>query len=375
MMSTGGEGVGALTSEMGSESKQRGDIGQESIWAALLATAVVRLRKKGDVSSPLRALCDSGSQTNLISAHAVKQLEWSTERCHARFNGINGAAGQPHTQKIVCELLSRFNDEPIATIELVVAPHLADIWLPHSPVPKHMVPEVAKNRLADPKLCTPAPFELLLGAGVWAIAISEGNRVNKSGIVLQPSRLGWLMFGGGIQTREELISACAIEASEGQSLEGILRKFWELEENSVNHLRTAAQEKCEEIFMQTHCRTHDGRYQVTIPLREDVDDLGSSRVAALRRFHQLERRFERDSELRKKYVEGIDEMLRNDQIRLVDRQPKGWCYHIPHHPVLKKFRIVFDASCRTDKNISLKSSNSRRKVARGLRSVDYAISL
>lgn len=46
-------------------------------------------------------------------------------------------------------------------------------------------------------------------------------------------------------------------------------------------------------------------------------------------------------------------MLQNDQMRLVERQPEGWCYHIPHHAVTKKFRIVFDASCRTNRCISL----------------------
>lgn len=42
-----------------------------------------------------------------------------------------------------------------------------------------------------------------------------------------------------------------------------------------------------------------------------------------------------------------------DRMRMVDREPNGWCYHIPHHAVLKKFRIVNDASCITDQGISL----------------------
>ena len=36
-----------------------------------------------------------------------------------------------------------------------------------------------------------------------------------------------------------------------------------------------------------------------------------------------------------------------------DRAPVGFTYHIPHHAVTRKFRVVFDASCKTTKNLSL----------------------
>lgn len=126
-----------------------------------------------------------------------------------------------------------------------------------------------------------------------------------------------------------------------------------MEEVSVTRVRTAEQEQCEQIFARTHQRTAEGRYQVNIPLRSDINELGTSRCMALHRIRQLERRFGRDPELKQKYVSAMNDLLREGQMRLVDRTPNGWCYYIPHHPVLKKFRIVFDASCRTDKGISL----------------------
>lgn len=291
----------------------------------------------------------------MISTQALKELQWPTQQCHARFNGINGITGRPHSRKIRCDLLSRFDNQPLATIELVAVQQLSSVWLPRAPIPTELVPKDVTDQLADPHLCTPAPFDLLLGAGVWAMAILDGSRINPLGIALQPSRLGWLMFGGGIQGNQETVCALASKMDDGkeQTLDNLLRHFWEMEEISMERTRTSEQGKCEEIFMQTHTRLADGRYQVTIPLREDIQDIGSSRAVALHRFHQLERRFEREPDLKIQYVEAIEELLRNDQMRLVDRPPKGWCYHIPHHPVRKKFRVVFDASCRTNQGISL----------------------
>lgn len=92
---------------------------------------------------------------------------------------------------------------------------------------------------------------------------------------------------------------------------------------------------------------------VGIPLRTEISEIGSSREAALRRYHALERRFDRDPELRTKYVKGMNELMDAGQMVEANRAPHGWCYHIPHHAVQRKFRIVFDASCKTNRGLSL----------------------
>ncbi|XP_067616463.1 uncharacterized protein [Eurosta solidaginis] len=47
------------------------------------------------------------------------------------------------------------------------------------------------------------------------------------------------------------------------------------------------------------------------------------------------------------------EQLGHMQLVSDDAAPGKMIYHIPHHCVTKKFRVVFDASCRTDRGISL----------------------
>lgn len=133
-----------------------------------------------------------------------------------------------------------------------------------------------------------------------------------------------------------------------EQLATLLQRFWEVEENPAQRVRTAEQEECEQFFIDHHFRTPEGRYVTGIPLRSDINELGSSREAALQRFHALERRFEREPTLREKYVAGMNEMLEESHLREVDREPDGWHFYLSHHPVTRKFRIVFDPSCKTN---------------------------
>lgn len=293
------------------------------------------------------------AQSNLINGRAIQQMNWQTQHCRVRIVGISGDALQPHTKKLSCQLLSRFNDSPLATIELIISPAIAGMWVPQSPIPNDVIPAMLRDKLADPEAPTPAQIDMVLGAGVWAIIIQDGGYTDQQGIALQPTRLGWVIFGGGIQTRDEVTVAMATSNESETQLDTLLRRFWEPEEVEVARTRTQEQEKCEEIFMRTHLRLADGRFQVNIPLRNDIEQLASSRAIALHRFRQLERRFQRDPELKRKYSDAVAELMHANHMQLADRLPGPWCYHIPHHPVLKKFRVVNDASCLTDRGISI----------------------
>lgn len=255
----------------------------EGVLSALLATATVRIQLESCISPPLRALCDTGAMSNLISDDAVRNLKWPTQQCNVRLNGIHGITPKPHMRKLVCQLLSRFNDKPLTTIELVVGPELSNFWLPSDELP-NIIPPAIFSEMADPDARTPAKIDILLGAGVWALIIQNNSWLNSSGIAFQPSLLGWLMVGGGASVQTELSMAVKISNSAEVQLDQLLRRFWEIKEVSTVWRRTVEQERCEEIFIQSYRRLPDGRFQVNIPLRNDMEHLGSSR-AGLARIH------------------------------------------------------------------------------------------
>lgn len=101
---------------------------------------------------------------------------------------------------------------------------------------------------------------------------------------------------------------------------------------------------------------------VRLPVKEHlIGKLGDSRGIALKRLRNLENRFVRDTELKGKYVQFINEYIALGHMRMLGSQPDDSSTHfyLPHHCVFKKadqgskLRVVFDASCKGSTGTSL----------------------
>ena len=97
-----------------------------------------------------------------------------------------------------------------------------------------------------------------------------------------------------------------------------------------------------------------------LPFKTNFKEMiGGSLDAALKRFLQLERRFKRESELKRGYEAVIDEYMTREYLNKISEERKVThqpiCY-LPHHPVLKasststKIGPVFDGSGAAARN-------------------------
>lgn len=106
--------------------------------------------------------------------------------------------------------------------------------------------------------------------------------------------------------------------------------------NENKALLNEEQRAVENLFVNTHYREESGRYVVRIPIKPECKGLGESRSLALKQFLQLERRLDRNVELKRKYVEYIEEFQSKGYMRLA--KTKGvskFLYYLPHHAVEK----------------------------------------
>ncbi|XP_017473946.1 PREDICTED: uncharacterized protein LOC108364675 [Rhagoletis zephyria] len=204
-------------------------------------------------------------------------------------------------------------------------------------------------RLADPTFGTPGRIYLLLGADTWSAIIQDGV---VAGNANQPralqTRLGWIVLGQTTtNTQDTTAHAYTANKCDEQRLDVLLQKFWE-EEEASSEIRHPAEDECERIFMSSVTRRPDGRYSVQIPFRRDAPALGNSRRAALRQFLQSERKLASNQELRGKYVEFMQEYEALGHMQVVGDSDidESQCYFIPHHAVLTKLRVVFNASAK-----------------------------
>lgn len=113
----------------------------------------------------------------------------------------------------------------------------------------------------------------------------------------------------------------------------------------------------EELFLKFHSRAKNGRHIVAIPINPQCSQLGSSRSIALRRFFMQEKKCEKIAVYKENYIKFMQEMIDLGHMVEVTESPKSneVVYHIPHHGIdsSKRFRVVFDGSCKTSTGISL----------------------
>lgn len=326
----------------------------------ILATAMVKIQFGTDISQPVRALMDAGGQISVITKQCAKRLKLRMIPCCLSLDGIGGHAGVL-TRKVRVFLRNRFDD---SNFQMAVELFVIEDW--HSIQPQQEINKEKApfgHQLADNNYHKPAPLELLLGAEVWANTVGSTVFRNKRGAMMQTSSLGMLALGKfelrPLDFPNVIISTefCANTTSSSVSdhlLAEALRRFWQWEEamDSSKLKLTTEEQQVEKYFLESHYRNKEGRYVVFIPIKAGVT-LGDSRATALRRFHQLERRLQGSPSLREAYVRDMREEEDAGFIQIADRPPKGMVYYIPHHPVLRKFRIVDDASCRTTNGKSL----------------------
>lgn len=304
-----------------------------------------------------RIICDPGSQVSFISNRFINQLAIRRRPCTIEVEGVGSVTTR--TRGLVTLKLASINNLFGIEIEF----HVLDTITTPTPV-ANIAPECWMHLqaldLADPSFGRTGRIDALIGADVWGAIINEGIvRGSMHEPFAQQTKLGWVVFGPATidDTTSPSVRSLHTHVEEDmateQRLDAMVRLFCELD-----HKPDSTPEEddiCEQIFMATHHRDSDGRYVVQIPFRPDAPTLGNSHPLALRQFYQLEKRLAANPELKAKYIAFMREYI--DLGHMVLAMGKhghpSQCYFIPHHAVLAKFRVVFNASAKTSAGISL----------------------
>ncbi|XP_062714208.1 uncharacterized protein LOC134290983 [Aedes albopictus] len=143
--------------------------------------------------------------------------------------------------------------------------------------------------------------------------------------------------------------------------ENCMECFWTIEDDAAVAY-SPVEAFCEKFFRDTTVRNEDGRYVVRIPFKEDaLETLGTNRQTALRRFQLIEGRLQRDPNLEAEYRKFMGEYEKLGHMKRVSETEAASepAYFLPHHPIIRedssttKFRVVFDASCKSSTEVSL----------------------
>ncbi|KAH8320319.1 hypothetical protein KR067_006409, partial [Drosophila pandora] len=163
---------------------------------ALLATANILIRSRSGVFVPCRALLDSGSQVHVITSRLASQLELHRRKSYVAVSGI-GDTGFATDGFSVYVLLRSYCSEYSALVNAVIAANITDLHPSFSlDVSSWNIP--SNLTLADPQFFRPQRIDLLIGASLFYDLLCVGQIQLSAGLpVLQKTRLGWVVCGGG----------------------------------------------------------------------------------------------------------------------------------------------------------------------------------
>ncbi|XP_020296284.1 uncharacterized protein LOC109861165 [Pseudomyrmex gracilis] len=328
----------------------------------MLSTAIVYACDSQGSLTPCRALLDCGSQANFMSKSLANRLRLKPEYLNVSISGISGTAATS-TQVVQVRIQSRLSSYT-NSISCIVTDRVTE-RLPAFTLKRRALDLPRNLRLADPQFHVSSEVDLLLGADVfWDLLCVGQIKASNKHPTLQKTLLGWVIAGrfcGSTQSPHKVHSCHA--AVTNVQLHEQLSRFWQLDHNFEQVTSYTINENlCEQHFLRSVTRNPQGRFVVKLPIKEQVlHKLGGSYDIALKRLRSLERRFQRDTDLKDQYTQFIKEYLALGHMRLLDSQPVDdsmSCY-LPHHCVYKvtsqsrKLRVVFDASCKTSSGVSL----------------------
>lgn len=322
---------------------------------ALLATAIVNVFDSNGSMIPCRALLDSGATINIVSEKFYKLLNLKGQRSNINIGGI-GSVNISSRSTCRISFTPRFHSSITFNIIAAVLSKISDVHPSHSFTMKEtmLIPD---EQLADSYFFKPQKINLLIGAGLFWHLLLPGTKYQNS-LVIQETKLGWIVSG---PLKNDTVSYSTAMVANKKSISGsdqnlydLVQQFWAVDECISDGAELSEKDKeCENHFKDHTQRNTNGSYSVRLPFSKNPSVLGESMHIAMKRFLNIERKLDKQPEIKQMYSEFIKEyeILKHlEVVKMFDSSESH--YFLPHHFVLKlsssstKLRVVFDASCK-----------------------------
>nr|CAI5863527.1 unnamed protein product [Callosobruchus analis] len=324
----------------------------------VLATTHVLVRDAHGNLVKCRALLDPGSMSNFVTKEFAKQLDLKITDVTIEVKGVNRTASQIF-EKIEATISSIDHRYKIRENFYIIDKITND--LPITSFEKSLVKIPDGIKLADEHFNVSSPVQMLLGADVYYRAVRIGQiKESRNDPVISKTAFGWII-GGYISAIGKSQKAVSMLAIANEQLHQEIEKFWQIENIDEQRKFTAEELECQTHFEKTYTRDRTGRFVVALPFKENANQLGDTKNMAVQRFFNLEKRLDKNNEMKRMYIDFMREYERlghMSEIDLISDVEEKKVY-LPHHGVLResstttKLRVVFDASAQSDTGLSL----------------------
>ena len=323
------------------------------------ATIVVHSGERDRPTHKTRMILDCGSQRTYVTSRIQQILSLPTSSVEAiEIKPFGTKEGKKQLcnvvdLKIVCQ------DGHLLSISALVVPCICD----DVNVLSLRKIQDRYSHLTDLNLADVgdglSSIEVLIGADQYWSVVTGRVRQGSEGPTAIETRVGWILSGpvensAVLQSfTTSLLSSHSLRVdavSDNKDLNENLKQFWELEAMGIcsSHENSVHDKFVQEITFK------NGRYEVSLPWRENSQELPVNFDVCQKRLHGLHQRLLQDPELLEAYDCVIQEQLKAGVIERVPNEvtilPER-VHYLPHHPVVRqdkstsRVRVVYDASC------------------------------
>ena len=169
------------------------------------------------------------------------------------------------------------------------------------------------------------------------------------------TELGWVVSGPMTGKRRQ--NVCHFAFTEDVKVAEIIQTWWDIETyaSKINVVSQSKKELQAQKMLESTTKFTGERYEVGMLWSEPEPNLPNNYSSALGQLYSLERRFQRDPNLKNLYQQSIDTDVEKGFVKILDESEvkgtfgKEW--YLPHHPVLNpnkpgKVRRVCNAASK-----------------------------
>ncbi|XP_068149528.1 uncharacterized protein [Drosophila tropicalis] len=307
-----------------------------------LPTALVHVRNSQGALLTCRILLDSASDLSFISERCVQTLGLARSPFRVATSGISDVKAGITRGFCSLQMMSRVSSRCID----IKAHILGKIT---SPLARENIDASSLSvfkgyQMTDPDFRTNASIDILLGNDcIWLVLTGEKLCDGQGHPIAVNTIFGWVITS--VYTSRLQTSSTSLLTT--VNIDGLVQRFWELEEVPSHTTVNKEDEKVETHFRRTHNRNSNERYIVDLPFKEQNPQFADTFQGARSRFLAVERRLIKDSSLKLKFTQFMREYIQLGHMKEVaadeDTNVCMKSFYLPHHPVIgAKLKIGMD---------------------------------
>ncbi|KAJ0171072.1 hypothetical protein K1T71_013271 [Dendrolimus kikuchii] len=301
------------------------------------------------------ALLDEGSTVTIIDAQLAEQLGLSGPRDPMKMQGVNGEeSSHDYSMRVSARIRGSYETEEHTLRD---ARTIKNMSFFSQTVHRSDVQGCAHlQEIENVLIYERATPKILIGQDNWELIISnEVRKGPRHQPVASRTQLGWVLHGCRTSTTSPVVFCSHLNMMEEDHdpLEEIMKKYFALESLGIEPRTQVSdpQQRALEILEKKTRRLENGQFETGLLWKDESSPMPNNYENALKRLQNLEKKLDRDEELKAKYEERIGNLMLSGYAERASTPPtSGRTWYLPHFAVVnpdkEKIRVVHDAAAK-----------------------------